>query len=370
MKIAICGGHLTPALAVISELKKRNLNNIFFIGRSKATEGESSPSAESTIIPSLGIKFYAIPVGRLQRRFTRYTIPSLLKTPLGLGNSMLILSQEKPDLVMSFGSYVALPVVTAAWILGIPSITHEQTVSGGLANKLISRLAKKIALSWPDSLELFPKGKSVVTGIPIRSEILNTKKKRTTRPVVFITGGNQGAHSINETILEIIEPLLEKYEIVHQTGGAEKVRDYEMLTARVAQLPRRLQGRYQAFKWLNSMELAEVYSRTSLVVGRSGANTVSEVAALGLPALFIPLPWAGANEQEKNAQMLQNLGGALVLVQERLTPKRLLAAINSMIINLDEYRKNSRAVKKIVNPDAAKIFVDEAIKLVSRKDEV
>src|SRR4030067_1566110 len=105
MKIGICGGHLTPALAVISELKKRNIGDIFFIGRSKAMEGDPTPSAESAVIPNLGVKFYAIPVGRLQRRFTRYTIPSLLKAPAGLGNSMLILSQEKPDLVMSFGSY-------------------------------------------------------------------------------------------------------------------------------------------------------------------------------------------------------------------------------------------------------------------------
>ncbi|MCH7541637.1 UDP-N-acetylglucosamine--N-acetylmuramyl-(pentapeptide) pyrophosphoryl-undecaprenol N-acetylglucosamine transferase [Patescibacteria group bacterium] len=370
MKIVISGGHLTPALAVISELKKRNLNDIFFIGRAKATEGETTPSAESTIIPNLGIKFYAIPVGRLQRRFTRYTIPSLLKSPIGVGNSMLILSQERPDLVISFGSYVALPVIIAAWVLGIPSITHEQTVMGGLANKIIARLAKRIALSWPDSLELFPKSKSVVTGIPIRAEILDAEKKRTSRPLVFITGGNQGAHSINETILEIIEPLLEKYEVVHQTGGSETFRDYEMLMAKVSQLPRKLQSRYQAFKWLNSKDLADVYARTSLVVGRSGANTVSEVAALGLPALFIPLPWSGANEQEKNALMLQNLGGALVLTQERLTPKRLLAAINSMIINLNKYKMNSKAAKKMINPEAAKLFVDEAIKLARSKYEV
>ncbi|HEX7456017.1 MAG TPA: UDP-N-acetylglucosamine--N-acetylmuramyl-(pentapeptide) pyrophosphoryl-undecaprenol N-acetylglucosamine transferase [Candidatus Nanoarchaeia archaeon] len=367
MKIAICGGHLTPALAVISELKKRNINEIFFIGRSKAAEGEKTPSAESTIIPSVGIKFYSIPVGRLQRKFTRYTIPSLLRAPIGVAASLLILSQEKPDLVISFGSYVALPVVLAAWVLGIPSITHEQTVKGGLANRIISRFAKKIALSWSDSLEFFPSEKSVVTGIPIRNEILDIKKKRTFRPVIFITGGNQGAHSINESVLEIIEQLLGKYEVIHQTGGGEKFRDWEMLTARVSQLPLKLQKRYQAVKWLNSAELAQVYSRASLVVGRSGANTVSEIAALGLPALLIPLPWAGSKEQEKNAQILQNVGCALVLTQERLTPKRLQAAINAMIIRLDTYKEKAKKAKKLVNPYAARVFVDQALKLVTEK---
>ncbi|OGY21647.1 MAG: hypothetical protein A2113_03750 [Candidatus Woykebacteria bacterium GWA1_44_8] len=367
MKICICGGHLTPALAVTSELRKRGINDIFFIGRSRAMEGDAAPSAESVVISSLGIKFYSIPAGRLQREFTRYTTPSLLKAPLGLARSLLILGQERPDLVISFGSYVALPVVLAAWVLGIPAITHEQTVKGGLANSLISRFAKKIALSWPESLKFFPKEKCIVTGNPIRSEILNVKKKRTARRAIFITGGNQGAHSINEAVLEIIEPLLERYEVAHQTGGAERFRDFEMLTARVSQLPRRLQNRYQAFKWLNSAELANVYSRSSLLVGRSGANTVGEVAALGIPALFIPLPWAGAKEQEKNAQMLSDFGAAIILPQERLTPTRLLAAINTMIEKLEIFKKEAKKAKKLINLEAAKSLVDEALKLVDKK---
>jgi UDP-N-acetylglucosamine--N-acetylmuramyl-(pentapeptide) pyrophosphoryl-undecaprenol N-acetylglucosamine transferase len=277
------------------------------------------------------------------------------------------MSQEKPDVAISFGSYVALPVVVAAWILGIPCITHEQTVKGGLANKLISRFAKKIAISWSDSLKFFPKDKCVLTGNPIRSEILNLRKKRTSRPVIFITGGNQGAHAINEIVLEIIGPLLEKYEVVHQTGGAERFRDYEMLTARVSQLSSRLQNRYSAAKWLNSAELTSVYERTALVVGRSGANTVSEVAALGIPALFVPLPWAGQGEQRYNAEMLVGLGAAIVLPQEHLTPKRLLAAINAMIEKLDIYKKESKKARKLVNPKASSLLVDEALRLVDKK---
>jgi UDP-N-acetylglucosamine--N-acetylmuramyl-(pentapeptide) pyrophosphoryl-undecaprenol N-acetylglucosamine transferase len=366
MKIAICGGHLTPALAVIGELKKRGIKDIIFIGREKATEGDSASSAESMIIPTLDIKFYAISAGRLQRKFTRYTIPSLLKVPIGLTQALLILSQEKPDIVVSFGSYVAFPVVVASWILGIPSITHEQTVKGGLANHLIARFAKKIAVSWPDSSDFFPKGKTVLTGNPIRQEILNIKKKRTSRPVIFVTGGNQGAHSLNEIILEILEPLLQKYEVIHQTGGATKFKDYEMLNARMLQLPQRFQNRYKPSKWLNSSDLVEVYSRTSLIVGRSGANTVSEAAAVGIPALLIPLPWAGGGEQERNAEMLKELGAALILPQDRLTPKRLLAAINFMIAKDREFKAAAKQAKKLIYPAASKNFVDEALKLTEQ----
>ncbi len=369
MKICISGGHLTPALAVISELKNRNIDDIFYIGRARAMEGDKTPSAESVVIPSLGVKFYAIPVGRLQRRFTRHTIPSVLRIPVGLVNALLILGQEKPSLVISLGSYVAFPIVMAAWILGIPVITHEQTVKGGLANRLISRLAKKVAISWPDSVNYFPKSKTVLTGNPIQPEILNLKKKRTSRTVVFITGGNQGAHSINEMVMEILDQLLEKYEVVHQTGGAEKFKDFEMLQARVSQLPQKLRSRYTPVKWLNSTELAEVYSKTSILVGRSGANTVSEVAVLGIPAIFIPLPWAGDNEQEKNAKMISDSGAAMLFPQERLTPKRLLAAIDSMIENLPKYKISAKKTKKLIKQDAAKLFVDEALKIVKKNAE-
>lgn len=369
MKICISGGHITPAAAVISNLKDRKIADIFYVGRKTTIEGDPTPSAESVVIPNMGIKFYAIRTGRLQRKFTRYTIPSLIRTPVGLTSSLLILSQERPDLVISFGSYVALPVVIAAWILGIPSITHEQTVKGGLANRIIGRFAKKIALSWPESRSFFPEEKSIITGNPVRKEILNLKRKRTSRPVIFITGGNQGAHSINEIIVEIIEDLLKSYEVIHQTGGSQKFKDFEMLNARVSRLPRRLKNRYRISKWFNSDELVPIYERASLLVGRSGANTVSEVAALGIPALFIPLPWAGGDEQDKNARMLEQLGAALVLPQERLSPKRLFAGIKNMIDKLDEYKKGTKRAKKLILPRATEILVDEALELV-KKNEV
>jgi UDP-N-acetylglucosamine--N-acetylmuramyl-(pentapeptide) pyrophosphoryl-undecaprenol N-acetylglucosamine transferase len=255
----------------------------------------------------------------------------------------------------------------AAWILGNPCNNHEQTVRGGLANRIISRFAKKIAISWTESLNYFPKEKCVLTGNPVRLEILRLKKKRTSLPVVFVTGGNQGAHSINEAVLEVIEPLLERYVVIHQTGASEKYKDYEMLIARVSQLPPKLRNRYRGAKWLNSSEQAEAYSLASIVVGRSGANTVSEIAALALPALFIPLPWAGGKEQEKNAQVLASIGAAVVLPQERLTPKRLLAGVNSILDDVDRYKKAAKGAKKLINTNAAEVFVDEALKLVQKK---
>jgi len=363
-KIVITGGHLTPALATIDELRKNPDVEIVFIGRARATEGDKTPSAESVVIPNLGIKFYPINAGRLQRKFTRYTLWSLGKIPIGFFQSLGILSKERPSVVLSFGSYVAAPVVLAAWVLGIPIITHEQTVKGGLSNRLIARFAKKIALAWEHSKEFFPAEKTIVVGNPIRKELLNLEKKRVARPVIYITGGNQGAHAINEMIMDILPDLLKEFEVIHQTGGSEVYKDYEALVALSNQLPKRLRSRYKIAKWFNTAETVEVFARATVVVGRSGANTVVEALALGLPAVYIPLPISANNEQEKNAKVMEELGAAIVLSQERLTPKRLLAAIKMLINGYKKFRTNAKKAQKILKLDAASLLAKETISLI------
>lgn len=359
MKIAITGGHLTPALAVIDELKKLPDTEIIFFGRATAMEGNKTPSAESIVIPNLGIKFFAINTGRLQRRLSIYTLPSMGKIPIGVLQSLALLSKERPDAIASFGGYVAFPVVFAGWILGIPTITHEQTTKAGLSNRIIARFAKKIAVSWEKSKKNFPEGKTVLVGNPIRKEVLNIKKTRTSKPLIFITGGNQGAHAINDSVSDILKQLLESYEVVHQTGGNELYKDYEKLKAASSQLSKRLQNRYKLVKWLNTAEIAEVFSKASVLVGRSGANTVSEVSALGLPAIFIPIPWAAGDEQTENAKLLQEIGAAVILPQDRLTPKRLLNTINHVIENYKDFKLNTKKAKKFVNKHAAKELAQE-----------
>ncbi|OGY30253.1 MAG: hypothetical protein A3F35_01250 [Candidatus Woykebacteria bacterium RIFCSPHIGHO2_12_FULL_45_10] len=365
MKFALTGGHLTPALAVIDELKKDPSNEIIFLGRLYATEGDPSPSAESVVIPNLGIKFFPLSAGRLQRSFGRHSLPSLARVPIGVIQASVILSREKPSVVISFGSYVAFPTVVAAWVLGIPTITHEQTMRGGLSNRLIARFAKKIAVSWKESENFFPKNKVVVTGNPIRREILEIEKKRTQRPIIYITGGNQGSHIINENVAEVLPQLLGEFEVIHQTGSGEVYQDFEELKKKVESLPKRLQNRYIVSKWFNSSEVAEIFSRAWLVVSRSGANTVSELAALGIPAIFVPIPWASGDEQRKNAEVLSRGGGALILSEDKLSPRRLLAAIKHVIDNYPTFKKAAKTATKFISSDASKLIVEEAKKLVN-----
>lgn len=362
-KIVITGGHLAPAMAVISELEQREDWEIYFIGRKHTIEGDKTPSVESKIIPQLGIKFFSISTGRLQRRFTRYTIPSLLKIPLGFFQSLWLLLKIRPHLICSFGGYVSVPVVMAAWLFRIRILTHEQTVVFGLASKINSVFADKIAVSFPESIKYFSKKKMVLTGNPIREEIFKTKKpgwfpntQSISRPLLYVTGGNQGSHLLNKTVSEILPELLRYYTVIHQAGA----RDYDLLKKQSNN------EHYSLLSYIHPEEVGWVLNKADLIISRSGANTVCEIAALGKPAIFIPIPWSYQNEQMKNAQMLVEAGTSEILLQSELNGSNLLAKIKQMTDNLEQYQKHSFEAKKIIRLDAVDNIVKELYALAKK----
>jgi UDP-N-acetylglucosamine--N-acetylmuramyl-(pentapeptide) pyrophosphoryl-undecaprenol N-acetylglucosamine transferase len=228
MKIIIIGGHLSPALAVIEELKNEE---IYYLGRKHAFEGDKAISLEYEEVSKLGIPFYSINAARLQRKFTSRTIPSLAKFPSGFFQSLKALKQIKPDVVLGFGGYVSLPVVLAAFFLRIPIVIHEQTLEAGFANRMEAKFARKICISWQSSEQYFPKQKTVLTGNPLRGIVLNAKpfKEETGLPKIYITGGSSGSHSINLLVEKSLKELLEKFTVVHQTGDARRHADFERL---------------------------------------------------------------------------------------------------------------------------------------------
>ncbi len=365
-KIVLTGGHLAPALAVIEELKKEGGLKIYYFGRKYSLEGEKVLSAESKIIPSMGIEFIPITTGRLQRKFTRYTVPSLLKVPLGFFQSLYYLLRIKPKLVCSFGGYISVPVVIASWLLGIPILTHEQTSVFGLASKINSFFASKIAVSFSESLRYFPKDKVVLTGNPIRPEVFQIKKpshftlRPSCLPLIYITGGNQGSHVINMAVVEILPKLLKHYRVIHQTGE----RDYPQITNYKLEIAEKLRERYFISPFIDPHDIGWVLNKADLIISRAGANIVCEVAALGKPALFIPIPWVYQNEQEKNAQMLVKAGTAEILPQEKLNGEVLLTKISQMTKNLLKYKRNAKRAQEIVRLDSASRIVAELNDLV------
>lgn len=369
MKIVITGGHLTPAQAVIEELKKRGSWEIYYLGRKYSLEGQKIPSVESEIIPGLGVKFIPIPAGRLQRKFSYYTALSLLRIPFAFIYSLGLLVRIKPQVILSFGGYVSVPVVIAGWILRIPILIHEQTAISGLANQINAIFAKKILVSFPESLKHFSRQKAVLTGNPIRRAIFTCHMSRVTchmssekLPLIYITGGNQGARIINRAVVEVLAELLQKYRIIHQCGKL----DYKTLQATRNTLQTRLKNHYCLTDYVKPKDIGWVFNQADLVISRAGANIITELAALAKPAILIPLPWSYKNEQEKNAQMLVKAGSAVILPQAELSGEKLRTLIEEMINNLHKYQTSARQTKELVKLEAAKAIVNQ-IKYACKK---
>ncbi len=334
MKIVVIGGHITPALAVVEKLKE---HEILFIGRKHALEGDGALSFEYQEIQKLGIKFKSLITGRLQRKFTIHTIPSLLKFPIGFFQSFFILRSFKPDVVVGFGGYVQLPVIFSAAILRIPIVIHEQTLTAGLSNKIASFFASKVCISWRTSENSFPKEKIVLTGNPIRKEIIQARinePKKSSTYIIYITGGSLGSHTINELVEGSLHRLAKNFRIIHQTGDTKEFKDFERLSFLREDLENK--NHYFVKKFLNATEVGEVLRKVDLVVSRAGINTITELIYLNKPCFLIPLPQG--KEQKINAEFVKKVGLAKVHQEKDLNPTIFVDVIKSILANLNSYR--------------------------------
>jgi UDP-N-acetylglucosamine--N-acetylmuramyl-(pentapeptide) pyrophosphoryl-undecaprenol N-acetylglucosamine transferase len=355
MKIVIVGGHLSPALAVIDRLKDVE---IFYIGRKFTFEGDRVESLEYTEITKRNIPLFSINAARLQRKFTRYTAPSLFKLPLGFFQAYKILKNVKPDIVLGFGGYLSISVAFAARILKIPVVIHEQTLEIGFANKLISGFSQKNCISWQSSEQFFPKSNTVLTGNPLRKEVLEQKglsKNVNNPPLLYITGGSAGSHAINLLIEKTLPALTKKFSIFHQTGDS-KYKDFE-------RLEKFKSDNYECRKFLSPKESASILLKADLIIGRSGINTVTELLYLEKPGFLIPLPFAQREEQLKNAVFFKNLGLGEYLKQDgSLTPELFVSKITEMFARINSYKLK----EKVIVEDAADKIIT-IIKDVSKK---
>ena len=374
-RIFITGGHLSPASAVMDKLD-RNKWEIFYVGRKHSLEGEKSVSTEYSLLSNLSnLRFLSITTGRLQRHLSVHTIPSLLKIPLGFFQSLYWMIKFHPDVVLSFGGYVGVPVALAAVLQHIPVVIHEQTLVPSLSSQLISPFARRILVSFPQILSHFTKEKVILTGNPIRKEIFKInqtadyrnfldRKSKTKLPVLYITGGSQGAHSINQIVLVALPELLKNHLIIHQCGFSEKFHDFENLEKFAKLIPENQQNNYFLKTYIDSKNIGWVLKVADIVIGRSGANTVSEIAACGKVAILIPLPWSAKGEQQKNAAMLENFQGARVIPQEFLTKEILINEMSGIEGNMKSFRENAQKSKILIDFSAAQNIVSEVEKMV------
>ena len=369
MKILITGGHPSPALAIIDSLKKIKKNvEIVFVGTKYTSPTKKTLSFEYKEIQKRNVKFLEIKTGRLNRTISTFSFKNILLIPVGFFLAEKIIREEKPDVVLSFGSHIALPICIISFLHKIPVFTHEQTINPGLANKVISKLAKKIFISFQEASKFFPKNKTILTGNPIRKSIFYVKKRVLTtqqrnKPVIYITGGSLGSHSINIHIKNILPELLKKYIVIHQVGNVKKYDDLNKLL----EYKKRL-GKIAYNYILNSHflddEIGYIFKVSSLVVSRAGANTFFELLSLKKPTIFIPLPWSANKEQKEHALFFKKNKIGEIFYQKG-DSKKLLKIINRMMRNLSFYKKNFQRLQKSLQPQDADMLIIKEILSVS-----
>ncbi len=361
MRILITGGHFSPAYALIEEFKKRG-HELVVIGRRYPFENDKSESYEYEVCKKENIEFVEIKTGRYQRKFSAYTVSSLLKTPNGFLQAQKHLKRIKPDVVLTFGGYIGLPVAYAAKLSGIPVVLHEQTQHAGLASKLISKIANSVCISFESSKSFFPAGKTVFTGDPLRPEVFKVEKKlplpSENKKIIYITGGSTGSHFINNRIYETAEDLLSDYILIHQTGDSEKFRDFEKLEKLRNSLPEDKKKRYMLRKFIFPEEIGFVLAEADLLVSRSGANTVFEIMAKKKVSLLIPLPYGQNNEQLANAKLLKRIGIGDYVLEEDINADNLKLKIKEMIDSASLYKKNMDKAESYVVKDSAQKIAD------------
>ncbi|MEX1052340.1 MAG: UDP-N-acetylglucosamine--N-acetylmuramyl-(pentapeptide) pyrophosphoryl-undecaprenol N-acetylglucosamine transferase [Patescibacteria group bacterium] len=362
MKVLITGGHYTPALAVIDELRD---HDIVFVGRKFSIESDDTESPEFKEVRALGIKFIPLNTGKINRFFSLGTFFNLLRIFKGLKQAKEIIKEEKPDVVLSFGSYIGVPICIQAWIKKIPIYTHEQTIRPGLSNRFISLMAKKVFISFDKTKKYFPKFKVILTGNPIRKSIINFKGNElnisTKRRIIFVTGGSLGSHSINIVVKKILKKLLSKYFVIHQTGSVKEFADYDNLINYKKRLPEDLKHNYMLKEHFNDFQIGEIYNKADILVSRAGANTVFELISLQKPSVLIPLPWSANKEQQRQAELLKEFGVCEVFYQNQ-NPLKLNTIIDSVVNNIFNYKNNFKKISYLNKRDASKKIAKQILK--------
>lgn len=350
------GGHTSPGLAVAALLGERGVP-CAWIG--------SRDGVEARLVPERGIPYYTIATGKLRRYWSWRNVSDLAwSVPAGFVQATVLLGRLRPRVVFATGGFVALPTVLASALRGIPVVAHEQTAVPGLANRLAAPFVRSMALSFPGSEARFPAGKGVLTGNPLRPELrVGSRADAVARfgldpalPLVYVTGGAQGAQRINRAIGEILPRLLEQAQVIHQCGDHPTTGDRAWLEARRAALPQALARRYTVLPYVGA-ELAAIYATASLLIGRAGAGTVNECCQLGIAALYIPLPGTSGDEQTANARTVERAGGCEILPQAALAPETLCARVLGLLAEPTRLKEMGERARAGALPDAAERIV-------------
>lgn len=345
---------MSPALAVIEEIQAQQRPwDILFVGREKTSHQSKEHSEEYAQMKKRGIPFIPIRAGKLSRYVGWDAVRDFFSIPIGCIDAWRICMQHRPDCIVSFGGFIGLPMVLAGWLLGIPTIIHEQTHQLGLANAIASEFADRILLTFADETRGMDERVTVV-GLPIRKSFLCPPSRCSfplshTEPLLYITGGTTGSVSVNALLFPIIGDLIATHVVVHQTGAIA----YPDAVKLKQSLPEKVRNRYIPKAYIESADVSWIMHHMVALVGRSGANTVMETAVVGKPAVFIPLPMSGNKEQLKNALWYAALTKEVrILNQEQSKSNDVKNAITDLLY---QPQINEKVPRKLFTTGAASV---------------
>ena len=352
------GGHFYPIIAVAEAIND-------LVRDRKLLEPEMIYAApepyDREMLIANGIRFVPTAAGKVRNYFSVLNFFDYFKTAWGVFRSVLRIFFLYPDVVFGKGGYASFPTLLAAKLFKIPVVIHESDSVPGKVNKWAGTFAKKIAVSYPEAAHYFPKDKVAYTGNPIRKSILVPArdgafeffKLSRELPVIYITGGSQGAQALNESLLAALPQLLEKYQIIHQTGE-DNLKDISN-RAKVVMGDNLNLARYHPVGYLNDLATRMAAGAASLVISRAG-STIFEIASWGLPSILIPLPTAAGDHQTKNAYTYARAGACVVIEQNNLTPGLLVSEVDRILSHEPIKHAMSNAARAIAPPDAASLI--------------
>ena len=353
------GGHISPLLAIVEALRERDPEvRLLFIGGRRGKEGE--------LVPEAGIAFHAVPMDSLRDPDSRVALlGTLVSLPLAYFSALFRLIGERPNVAVTSGGAIALPVILAARTLRVPVYLWAGDALPGRASRMLARFAQRIGVTFDQARGTFAPGKATVTGTPIRASLLKWKRgpARSAMDVpgdatlVVVTGGSQGSERVNEAISGALPQLLQKSYVLHVTGETHIAR----AKAREGTLPADLRMRYLPRAYLRD-EMGAVLAAADLVVGRAGSSSIAEPLAFGTPLVLVPFGAAMEGHQEANARAASEAGAA-VIVRESQLPDRLTTEISALLNDPARLARMADSARKAGRPDAAKDIAKSVFEL-------
>jgi UDP-N-acetylglucosamine--N-acetylmuramyl-(pentapeptide) pyrophosphoryl-undecaprenol N-acetylglucosamine transferase len=336
------GGHVFPALAVGEVLRKRG-HRLLYIG--------TKEGMEARLVNEAGYEMAYIRASALKRVGIRQQLATALHLPASIASARNLLREFQPQAVFSLGGFVAGPVMGAAVLQGTPLVIMEPNAIPGFANRRVANRVYRALVGFESTRSLFPSSRAEVTGVPVRSAFFDVQPKREGTFTVLITGGSRGARTLNNAAREswpLFREAKRPLRLILQAGFAE----HESLAAEFAGTG--LEGGVVPFV----RNMAEAFADADLVIARSGAGSVNEIAAAGMPSVLVPFPFAADNHQQKNAEALTAAGGARMVLNREMNGKRLFQEVQALQANQSERDKMRMAVRQFAHPGAAERAAD------------